>query len=120
MLAQAAAIAALGFLLLHLITGRETASYRTVTQPDAALSADTPALRVVFAAETPAARVHQLLQHVGGIIRAGPSPAGVYTIELTPHRDAKPEAKDPVAAADWLRAQTGVLFAEALGVPPSH
>jgi hypothetical protein len=116
LLAQAAAIGILSFLLMQLITVYDSADFRTLTQPYTVVSAPERAtIRIVFAEETSAAQIGSLLHDVGGTITAGPSAAGVYTISL---QNAASSTSDNAAyAADWLRAQPGVLFAEPVGPP---
>ncbi len=118
LLAQAAAIGILSFLLLHFVTEYDSAAFRTLTQPGSVVSAPEAAtIRIVFAEETSAAQIGSLLRDVGGTIIAGPSTADVYTISL---QDAASSTSDDAAyAADWLRAQPGVLFAEPVGPPPA-
>lgn len=111
--AQAAAIAALAFALFFLVIGRSSDGYRTLTQPEASVARDAPALRVVFADATSSASIRALLAHVHGTIRSGPSGQNVYTIELTP--TAAAPAWNPDEAARWLRGQPQVLLAEPIG-----
>ena len=92
------------------------AEFRTLadTAPEAPAAAPAGAarLRVLFAEETSARAVRAILQRVGGRIVDGPSPLGVYTVEVP----AGPAADPLEVVLDHLRAQPEVRFAgEAAG-----
>ena len=98
----------------------ETAAVETGAAEFRTLSDDAPAatpagatrLRVLFAEETSAGAVRAILQRVGGRIVDGPSPLGVYTVEVP----AGPAADPLEVVLDHLRAQPEVRFAgEAAG-----
>ncbi len=92
------------------------AEFRTLsdTAPEAPAAAPAGAvrLRVLFAEETSARAVRAILLCVGGRIVDGPSPLGVYTVEVP----AGPAADPLEVVLDHLRAQPEVRFAgEAAG-----
>ena len=92
------------------------AEFRTLadTTPEtpAAAPAGATRLRVLFAEETSARAVRGILERVGGRIVDGPSPLGVYTVEVP----AGPAADPLEVVLDHLRAQPEVRFAgEAAG-----
>lgn len=115
---QAVAIAVLVLLIAN-STWRErepsAAVYRTLTQTRAALRADAPQLRVVFDDGVRSVELRRMLGAIGGTVVDGPTPAGVFTIALG--NAARADAIEPETAAQWLRAQPGVRFAEV--VPPA-
>jgi anti-sigma-K factor RskA len=103
--AQAAAIVLLaGALLLPDSEAPTSASFRTLAAP-----AETPAellrLRVVFDEQVSERELRGLLLPLGARIVGGPSPLGVYTLEL-------PAEATPAEAAAALRARPLVRFAE--------
>ncbi|HEX9671614.1 MAG TPA: zf-HC2 domain-containing protein [Thermoanaerobaculia bacterium] len=89
------------------------AEFRTLAdEAPAAAPAGAARLRVLFAEETSAGAVRAILQRVGGRIVDGPSPLGVYTVEVP----AGPAADPLEVVLDHLRAQPEVRFAgEAAG-----
>ena len=81
-------------------------AYRTLSSPEKALAAGGPRIRVLFAEEATEREIRELLLGVRGEIVAGPSPFGVYTVEV-------PRAGDPLATVlTHLRAQKRVRLAE--------
>jgi len=106
---QAAVIALLGFALVQMI-GR--AEYRTLSDAVTPAATGGAAMaRVVFAEDTSNIRLREILQHVGGNIRNGPSAKGVYTISLGEEAVNRRAAPGEAELA-WLRGQPEVLFAE--------
>ena len=101
-------------LLLIGVVARPTAeapkaTYRTLSDP-ATLQVDPRArLHVVFAPETPAERIRDLLVAVQGEIIAGPTALGVYMV-ATPISE-HPDHSDQ-AVLEELRAQPEIVFAE--------
>ncbi|HVF60572.1 MAG TPA: zf-HC2 domain-containing protein [Thermoanaerobaculia bacterium] len=84
----------------------------TASETPAAAPAGAARLRVLFAEETSARAVRAILERVGGRIVDGPSPLGVYTVEVP----AGPAADPLEVVLDHLRAQPEVRFAgEAAG-----
>ena len=82
--------------------------YRTLSDaaPAPPPAAATSRLRLVFAAGTTEAEIRDLLLGIRGQITAGPSPLGVYTVEV-------PAGPDPLAdVLTHLRAQKRVSLAE--------
>lgn len=110
-LAAQGAIAAAALLALALAAAPRppapgAAAYRTLSAPAVQASADAVRLRVVFADGVTEARVRGLLVDAGARIVDGPSPYGVYTVEL---RDGAAGADGTVAR---LAADPAVRFAE--------
>jgi hypothetical protein len=118
---QAVAIAVLVLLIANAgWRAREPSAvgpYRTLTQTRATARADAPLLRVVFDEGVRSADLRRMLGSIGGTIVDGPSPAGVYTIALG--NAATGPVDEPATAAEWLRAQPGVRFAELVQPPPA-
>jgi hypothetical protein len=112
LLAQAAAIVALSWVLISVLNESGTASYRTFTEAPSPVDATAPTLRVVFADNITSAGIRELLTGIGGTISAGPGPNNIYTVRLT-------SAYRSDEAAMWLRSQTGVLFAESVNLQVS-
>lgn len=112
LLAQAAVILLLVGLLvwqgLHFRSvpaGTAPAAYHTLSDPAAAPAAGV-ALRVMFSPQASEREIRGLLYGIRGQIAAGPSPIGVYTIEV-------PADGDPVAVVlARLRSEPQVAFAE--------
>lgn len=91
----------------------DAAEFRTLAdEAPAAAPAGAARLRVLFAEETSVGAVRAILERVGGRIVDGPSPLGVYTVEVP----AGPAADPLEVVLDHLRAQPEVRFAgEAAG-----
>lgn len=90
------------------------AEYRTLSRPDAAaaVAPDGPALRVVFAPETPEKEIRRILLTVRGEIVGGPSSLGAYTVRP----GAGEEGADPLSVVvHHLRRQPEVLLVEPVG-----
>jgi hypothetical protein len=112
LLAQAAVILLLvgllvwqGLRLRSAPEGAASAVYQTLSEPAAAPAAGI-ALRVMFSPQASEREIRGLLHGVRGQIAAGPSPIGVYTIEIPPDGD-------PVAVVlARLRSEPQVAFAE--------
>jgi hypothetical protein len=93
----------------------DTAPEAPADEASAAAPAGATRLRVLFAEETSTRAVRAILQRVGGRIVDGPSPLGVYTVEVP----AGPAADPLEVVLDHLRAQPEVRFAgEAAGGGP--
>lgn len=81
------------------------ASYVTLSDPVPPPS-PAPRLRLMFAPGTTEREIRELLLAVRGEIKAGPSPVGLYTVEI-------PAGGDPLAAVlTRLRSEPQVTFAE--------
>jgi anti-sigma factor RsiW len=80
------------------------AVYRTLADPAPAPGA-AAGLRVMFAPRTTEREIRDLLLGIRGQITAGPSPLGVYTIEV-------PAGGDPAVILARLRSEPQVTFAE--------
>ena len=102
--AQAVAVALAAALLL-VDRRAEPPVYRTLTVP-AEPGHAMPRLRIVFTPDLTAASIAELLESVDGRIVDGPSPLGVYTVELA-SGDGELER-----AVETLRGEAGVLLAE--------
>jgi anti-sigma factor RsiW len=77
--AQALAVVALAAVLL---LRAPSPAYETLSRPQSANAAQRARLHVVFAPEVTESALRQMLQGIGAVIVDGPSPAGVYTVEL--------------------------------------
>ena len=76
------------------------------TLSDAAAPAAGPQVRVVFAEGATERQIRDVLLPLGGQLAGGPSPLGVYTVEL-------PEGRDPLPVVlQHLRSRPEVSFAE--------
>jgi hypothetical protein len=75
---QGAAVVALGAVLLL----QPTRVYETQSRPPVAAPSSRARLHVVFAPDLPESGMRQLLQSIQGTIVDGPSPTGLYTVEL--------------------------------------
>jgi hypothetical protein len=103
LVAQIAAIVLLLGVVARPTAEAPPAIYRTLSDP-ATSQVDLGArLHVVFAPQTPAERIHELLGSVQGEIIAGPTALGVYTV-------ATPVADQAFLAE--LGAQPEIVFAE--------
>ena len=83
------------------------AEFKTLSDAVApAAPADTVQVRVVFAEGTTERQMRDVLLPIGGQLAGGPSPLGVYTVEL-------PEGRDPLPVVlRHLRSRPEVSFAE--------
>jgi anti-sigma factor RsiW len=83
------------------------AEFKTLSDAVApAASADTVQVRVVFAEGATERQIRDVLLPIGGQLAGGPSPLGVYTVEL-------PEGRDPLPVVlQHLRSRPEVSFAE--------
>jgi hypothetical protein len=90
-------------------TSAAPAVYRTLSDPGPATAeppAATARLRIVFAPGTTEEEIRALLLGIRGQITAGPSPLGVYTVDV-------PAGPDPVAdVLSHLRTHRQVSLAE--------
>ncbi len=107
LLAQAAMILALAGILIWSATTRTTGPAEFVTLSDSAAAPPATAerLRVMFAPGTTEREIRELLLAVRGEIKAGPSPLGVYTLEI-------PDGSDPDVVLARLRSEPQVTFAQ--------
>jgi hypothetical protein len=94
------------------------APYRTLTQTPATPRTDAPLLKVVFDDGVRSADLRRMLGEIGGTIVDGPTPYGVFTIALG--SPASGPADEPATAAEWLRTQPGVRFAEVVQPAPAR
>lgn len=83
------------------------AEFKTLSDSVApAAAADTTRVRVVFAEGATEHQIRDVLLPIGGQLAGGPSPLGVYTVEL-------PEGRDPLPVVlQHLRGRPEVSFAE--------
>lgn len=80
------------------------AEFKTLS--DAVAPAAGPQVRVVFAEGATERQIRDVLLPIGGQLAGGPSPLGVYTVEL-------PEGRDPLPVVlQHLRSRPEVSFAE--------
>lgn len=90
---------------LHSAPPQTPVTYQTLSDP-APAPVPTVALRVMFSPRATEKEIRELLQGVRGEITAGPSPIGVYTVEV-------PAAGDPVSVVlARLRSEAVVTLAE--------
>lgn len=76
------------------------------TLSDAAVPVDANQVRVVFADGVTERQIRDVLLPIGGQLAGGPSPLGVYTVEL-------PQGRDPLPVVlQHLRSRPEVSFAE--------
>ena len=85
----------------------DPAEFRTLSDSAAvATPAETPRVRVVFTESATERQIRDVLLPIGGQLAGGPSPLGVYTVEL-------PEGRDPLPVVlQHLRSRPEVSFAE--------
>ena len=116
-LAMAAAVQTIMIVFLLAFVGRQTAEdmtapkFNTLSSP-AAPSVRGPILRVVFKPEMPASQMQSLLHSVHAQVVAGPTEAGVYTLQLDQKRDASEVSR----TLEQVRADSNVIFAEHVSV----
>jgi hypothetical protein len=103
-------IVMLAALLWRQTVPRPPEAFRTLSDSAAAAESTGLRVRMVFASEIDEGTLRRLLLEVEGQIVGGPSPYGVYTVEL-------PAEKDPAARArllEEIRARREVEFLEPL------
>ncbi len=103
-------IVMLAALLWRQTVPRPPEAFRTLSDSAAAAESTGLRVRMVFASEIDEGTLRRLLLEVEGQIVGGPSPYGVYTVEL-------PAEKDPAARArllEEIRARKEVEFLEPL------
>lgn len=103
-----------GLLLLRRPEPTVPAVYQTLSDPETTVpaTAATARLRVVFAPGTSEQEIRNLLLGIRGQITAGPSPLGVYTVDV-------PAGPDPVAdVLAHLRSHKQVSLAEPVEEAP--
>ncbi len=103
---QGVAALALAAALLWRAPG-PTATYATLSRPAPAVAGDPARLRLVFAEETTERELRDLLHDIDGVLVGGPSPRGVYTVEL-PVRASERERVE--ASAARLKGDRRVRF----------
>jgi hypothetical protein len=107
LMAQAATILLLVVVLGWLVTRPEPpAEYRTLGTPAGMPSIAGPQLRLELHGTMTAAELKELLLKVDGQIVHGPTPQGVYIVELT--GETTGIGRSPAEIAAWLRTQPGV------------
>jgi hypothetical protein len=111
---QAAAIVMLVGIVAWLVTRPEPpAEYRTLGAPIGWQDTDGPVLQVELHDSLTTAQLQVLLQQVNGSLVHGPSPSGVYRIQLKAGEGEPAQSTAELAA--WLSAQPGVVRAEPIG-----
>lgn len=107
MAAQLAVIVALGAALVReerVPDQGQPAEFQTLTRPPALAAGEAPRLRVVFDATASEGDIRALLVQSGSRVVNGPSPFGVYTIEVADESGGD--------VLDALRSSSLVTFAE--------
>jgi Putative zinc-finger len=106
-IAQAAALAFLAIAVVYLLSDRARLEpgFRTVTTPVSVKSSGGMVLRVAVAQEISAPQFVALAQEHGATVLAGPTPQGVFTVEL-------PTLALQELALERLRATPGMLLVE--------
>jgi len=99
---------AVALALLAVVVLRPPVVYQTLSQPPASSPSHRARLHVVFAPDLTEAGMRQLLSGVEAVIVGGPTPTGLYTLEL-PFPAADRERASQVAAR--LQAESKVRFA---------
>jgi hypothetical protein len=111
---QAAAIVILVGIVAWLLTRPEPpAEYRTLGAPTGWLETGGLYLQVELHDSLTTAQLQVLLQQVNGRLVHGPSPSGVYRVQLDAGEGER--ARSPAELAAWLSAQPGVVRAEPIG-----
>lgn len=82
-------------------------AYETLSRPAAAVAGDRARLHVVFAEETTERELRDLLNDIGGVLVGGPTPRGVYTVELPVSASERERVE---ASAARLRGERRVRF----------
>lgn len=103
--AQLAAVLLLAGALLRRPEPAPSPLFHTLSSPEPAAEAATR-IRIVFAEGTTEKEIREVLLKVRGQVVGGPSPFGVYTVEVP----SSPDPLDSVLA--HLRSQKGVSLAE--------
>jgi anti-sigma factor RsiW len=101
---QGAAVVALGAALLL----RPAPVYETLSRPPAAAHSERARLHVVFSPDLPESGMRRLLQGIQGMIVDGPSPSGLYTVELAFPASERERAGQ---IAEHLAADPNIRFA---------
>jgi hypothetical protein len=94
--------------------------YQTLTQSEERSTGTRARMRVVLADDMTSAQLRDLLESVGGEIVHGPSPTGVYTIELAVGNaqgsaQGRTQQAGVARALEVLRANPKVRLAEPVG-----
>lgn len=103
--AEAVLIVALVAVLGFNPWGMGEGLYRTLSGPQGALS-EGPRLQILFREDAPEQLIRETLLQIGGRIVGGPTPMGVYTVEL-PKETAKERLKEILST---LRKKAFVRF----------
>lgn len=103
-------IVVLAALLWRQTSLEPPATFRTLSDPAAVAESTGLRVRMVFGSEVDEGTLRRLLLDVGGQIVGGPSPYGVYTVELPPPQD--PAAQERLL--EEIRARSEVKFLEPL------
>jgi anti-sigma factor RsiW len=106
---QCALLLAVGGVAL-VRSGGPVPQYQTLAHP--ATASDHVHLHVIFAADMSGEELRQLLHEIGAQIVDGPSPLGVYTLELPFARAARPQLQASLAT---VRAHPKVRFVAEAG-----
>lgn len=88
-------------------------AYETLSRPAPAVAGDRARLHLVFAEETTERELRELLHDVDGVLVGGPSPRGVYTVELPVGASERQRVE---ASAARLRGDRRVRL---VAVPPA-
>jgi anti-sigma factor RsiW len=82
-------------------------AYETLSRPAATVAGGRARLHVVFAEETTERELRDLLNDIGGVLVGGPTPRGVYTVELPVSASERDRIE---ASAARLRGERRVRF----------
>lgn len=103
-------LALVGGLLLR--TAGPTSMYETLSRSDEQVATDRAQLRMVFSEDVTGKELRDLLQGINAQIVQGPSPMGVYTIQLAFAATAQERMNQVLAS---VRAHPKVRLAEPVG-----
>jgi hypothetical protein len=118
--AQAAAIFLLAGVLLGRTPAPSGALFRTLSDPRPELAAPAPErlrLRVTFAEAATVGELRAALVDLGAEIVAGPSPTGVYTVEVAARRAIERSVVERFTARPEIEFATPVAHRSTLAAP---
>lgn len=111
LVAQAAAIAVLGFALYR-VYERPAPLYQTLLTADETLRLNGALVRIAFDSKMDAETVLALAERVNGRIVGGPTANNVYTLAFATQQVAQTPEADVQDQIDWLRTQPHVVLVE--------